>query len=102
MAASLIELEDNITVEVDTPEDEQISGGFARRVESKLDIIRPILLKVSRTISDTWKDMDRHADVEQAEIHFGLSFGAEGNVYVTKSTIGANLSVKLVIKPKKV
>lgn len=102
MTATLIQLEDDITVEVNTPEAEQVGGGFARKVESKLDVIRPVLLKVSEAVSNTWKEVGRSADVEQAEIDFGLSFGAEGNIYVTKSTIGANLSVKLIIKPKKV
>jgi hypothetical protein len=39
-------------------------------------------------------------NIEQAEIELGLSFEGEGNLYVTKSKLGANLTVKLVLTPK--
>lgn len=39
-------------------------------------------------------------DIERAEIELGLSFEGEGNLYVTKSSAGANLKVKLSLKPK--
>jgi hypothetical protein len=39
-------------------------------------------------------------NIEQAEIELGLSFKGEGNLYVTKSKLGANLTVKLVLTPK--
>jgi hypothetical protein len=38
--------------------------------------------------------------IEQAEVEIGLSFEGQGNLYVAKSAIGANLTVKLVLKPK--
>jgi hypothetical protein len=38
--------------------------------------------------------------IEQAEIQIGFSFEGEGNLYVTKSKAGANLTVKMVLKPK--
>lgn len=38
--------------------------------------------------------------IEQAEVELGLSFEGEGNLFVTKSTLGANLKIKLILKPK--
>ncbi|MGK7895225.1 MAG: CU044_2847 family protein [Xenococcus sp. (in: cyanobacteria)] len=103
MATGLIKLEDCILVEVEVPETRQIagSGGIYRSFQKTLDMIQPVLVSVSNAVTTTWKELNHNVDVEQAEINFGLCFGAEGNVYITKSTIEANLAVKLVLKPKK-
>jgi hypothetical protein len=39
-------------------------------------------------------------DIDAAEVQVGLSFEAEGNIYIAKSRAAANLTVKLVLKPK--
>ena len=39
-------------------------------------------------------------NIEQAEIQLGLSFEAEGNLYITKAKGNANLTIKLTLKPK--
>lgn len=98
MTTELIKLEDGTVVEIACPESEKISGGFARKVSASLDVIQPILNNISRVVSNTWKGLRGEVIVDQAEIEIGLSFGAEGNVYITKSTAGANLSIKLIIR----
>jgi hypothetical protein len=102
MTSKLIELEDGTFVEVEVPPDQaqQISGGFADKVTATFDKIKPILIKTCRPIADAWKEINREMQIEQAEIELGLSFEGEGNLYVTKSKAGANLSVKLVLKPR--
>lgn len=102
MATKLIELDDGMLVEVEVPKDQaqQISGGFADKVNATFEKIKPVLLKTCRPITEVWKELNKEMQIEQAEVELGLSFEGEGNLYVTRSKIGANLTVKLVLKPK--
>lgn len=102
MATKLIQLEDGTLVEIEVPADQaqQISGGFADKVSATFDKIQPILVKTCRPITAAWKEISREIHIEQAEIELGLSFEGEGNLYVTKSKAGANLTVKMVFKHK--
>ena len=102
MNTKLIELEDGTLVEVKVPPDQaqQISGGFANKVTSTFEKIRPILTKICQPMTATWSELNKDMNIEQAEIELGLSFEGEGNLYITKSKAGANLTVKLIMKPK--
>ena len=102
MATKLIRLEDGTLVEVEAQpnEVEQISSRTADRVEESLDKIVPILVKVCQPLIAAWQQLDQGALLEQAEVELGLSFEGEGNIYVTKAKAGANLTVKLVLKPR--
>ena len=101
MPTRLIELDDGtlVEVEVSAEDAQEISGGFAEKVGSTFDKIKPILLNTCRPIASAWQEINRHMEIEKAEIALGLSFEGEGNLFVTKSKAGANLSVKLVLKP---
>jgi len=102
MPTKLIQLDDGTMVEIEVPQDQaqQIAGGFADKVNSTFDKIRPILLNVCRPVTEAWKELNKEMNIEQAEIQIGLSFEGEGNLYITRSKAGANLTVKLVLKPK--
>lgn len=102
MNTKLIQLEDGTLVEVEVQEGQvqEISGSFADRVNSTFDNVKPILLKTCRPIAAAWKEINQEMHIEQAEVELGLSFEGEGNLYVTKTKAGANLTVKLVLKPK--
>ena len=102
MGTKLIELEDGTLVEVEVSEEQvqPISGGFAEKVSGTFDKIRPILLKTCQPIVSVWKELNKEMHIDQAEVTLGLSFEGEGNLFVTKSKAGANVTVKLVIKPK--
>ena len=102
MATKLIQLDDGTLVEVEvSPEQAQpISGGLAEKVNETFDKIHPILVRTCRPIAAAWTEINQEMNVEQAEVQIGLSFEGEGNLYVTKSKAGANLIVKLVLKPK--
>ena len=103
MATKLIQLEDDTLVEVEVQPDQAqpISGGFADRVDTTFDKIRPILLRVCRPIADVWQEINQEMNIEQAEVEVGFAFEGEGNLYVVKSKATANLTVKLVLKPNK-
>jgi hypothetical protein len=102
MATKLIELEDGILVEVEVPEDQarQISSHLADKVSSTFDQIQPILVKTCHPIIAAWKEISEDIQIEQAEVELGFSFEGEGNLYVTKAKGKANLTVKLMLKPK--
>ena len=102
MATKLIELEDGTLVEVEVPGNEvqPISGEFADKVGSTFDKIQPLLVRTIRPITAAWQELSQDMDIERAEIELGLSFEGEGNLYVTRSSAGANLKVTLSLKPK--
>lgn len=102
MATKLIRLQDGILVEVEVLENqvEAISGGLAKKVERTFDEIRPVLIKVGDSIVDVWKGLQDSIEIDQTEIEIGFSFEAEGNVYIAKSAIGANILVRLHVKNK--
>ncbi|NEP44654.1 MAG: hypothetical protein F6K35_37745 [Okeania sp. SIO2H7] len=106
MANQLIELDDGTLVEVELPEGQaqEISGGFAKRVNATFANIRPLILKTCHPIAAAWKELreelGQEMTIEEAEVELGLSFEGEGNLYVTKSKATANITVKLILKPK--
>jgi hypothetical protein len=102
MATKLIKLQDGTLVEVDVPGEEvqQISGSLADKVDATLSNIKPILLKTCQPIVAALKDLRDAVDLEQVEIELGLSFEAEGNLYITKANLGANLTVRMTLKNK--
>ena len=102
MATRLIELENGILVEAEVSEEEAqpISTRVVKEVKSNFDKVKPILVSVSRPIADAWREINKDMEIEQAEVQINFSFEGEGNLYVTKAKAGANLSVKLVLKPK--
>ena len=101
MPTKLIQLKDStlIEIQVSSGEAEKISGGFASRVDSTVETIKPLLIKVCRPITDAWEEVNQKATLEQAEVEIGLAFETEGNLYITKSTATANIKVKLILKP---
>ena len=104
MTTGLIELSSDeggvlIEAEVEEGERRQVSGA-ATRVSESLDQIAPILRAVCKPIANTWSELNRDVTVESAEVQFGLSFEASGNVFIANGKGGANLTVKLNLKPK--
>jgi len=102
MTTQLIRLNDETLVEVEIASGitEPISGGSARRVDATFDEIAPLLVKTCRPIAAAWTEISQIAKIDSAEIELGLSFEAEGNLYIAKSKAGANLKVKLTLKEK--
>lgn len=104
MATKLIELKEGVLVEVEVSANDAraISGGLAEKVSASFSSIRPILETVAQSLADTWHGMNPHVDVEKMTLELGLSFEGEGNIYITKVTSGANLTVSMELKPKAV
>ena len=102
MSTKLIQLDDGTLVEVEVSEDQahQISGGFAEKVGSNLEKIKPLLVKKCCPVVEAWQEINGATDIDQAEIQLGISFEGEGNLYITKTKANANLTIKLILKPK--
>lgn len=104
MATKLIRLSDEnetlVEVEASYQEARPIAGGVADKVEASFDRVRSLLVSVCRPITETWKQLNKEMDIDQVEVEVGLSFEGEGNLFITKTTTGANLKVKLSLKPK--
>src|SRR5205823_11342022 len=100
MATKLIRLEDGTLVEVEVPTEEvqQISGSLADRVNATIDKMKPVLLNTCKPIIAAVKDLREDVDLEQVEVEVGLSFDAEGNIYITKAKFGANVLVRMTLK----
>jgi len=102
MNTRLIKLQDGTLVEVEVRggELQPIAGGAADHVAASIDKLTPILIKVCQPIVAAWGELNKDMSIEHAEVELGLSFEGEGNLYVTKATAGANLKVRLVLKPR--
>lgn len=100
MGTRLIKLEDGTLVEVEVPDNEvqQISGSLADKVDATFSKITPILLKVCHPVASAVKDIRSEIDLEQVEVELGLSFEAEGNIYITKANLGANVIIRMTLK----
>jgi len=62
--------------------------------------VKPLLVNAARPVLEAWHELSADMQVEQAEIELGLSFETEGNVFIARGTAGANMVVKLTLKPK--
>ena len=98
MSTKLIRLADDILIEVEadpSAPQKAFGGQIIQKVEDvTLDAIKHVLERVV----DATRVLQRDKKADEAEIEFGLSFEAEGNVYVTKLNGTANLTVKLIFK----
>lgn len=101
METRVVTLEDGTRIQIDVSDEQaqQIAGGIDT-IKGSFDKVQPVLTKICRPLVNTWKELNKEMSIEQAEVELGLSFEGEGNLFVTKSTLGANLKVKLILKPK--
>ena len=102
MASRYIELKDGITVEIGGPRErrEEMSSAKLERVESTIDMLANVVEKIFRPIGDSLanmrKGLDTPIEIEKAEVEVGLSFSAEGGVFITKVSAEGSLTVKII------
>lgn len=101
METKVVTLEDGTRIQIDVSEEQaqQISGGIDT-IKGSFDKVQPLLLNICRPLVSTWNELNKEMSIEQAEVELGLSFEGEGNLFVTKSSLGANFKLKLILKPK--
>jgi NTP-dependent ternary system trypsin peptidase co-occuring protein len=95
MNTTLIELQDGVYIEaiVRRSDLQPVSGGLPDRVQTSLEALKPIILRVCGPIKALWPELNQDIKVEKLEIEFGLSFEAEGNIFVTRAKTEANITV---------
>lgn len=100
MATKLIKLEDGTLVEVEVSgtQVQQISGNLADKVDATFSKIKPVLLKTCQPIAEAIKEIRNEIELEQVEVDLGLSFESEGNIYITRAQLGANVLIRMTLK----
>lgn len=105
MSSRYIELKDNIIVEVGSPGEPrtEMSGGVLDRVDTTVDqigqIVERIVRPIGETLSGLYDTLNVPIKVDKAEVELGLSFSAEGNIFVAKAKTEGSLSVKISFIP---
>ncbi len=57
-------------------------------------------MQVAQSLGNTWQGMNPYVEIDTMTVELGLSFAGEGNIYITKVSSAANLTVTLALKPK--
>lgn len=62
--------------------------------------IEPVFLNVSKSIANIFQKANEEVEIPKAEVTLNLGFSTEGNVFICKGKVDANISVKLTIQKK--
>jgi len=102
MTSKLIQLEDGTLVQVEVTGDEvqRMSGGAPTKVKATLARIQPVLLTVCNPIVEAVKNLRENVDLEHVEVEVALSFNADGNIFVAKTSFGTNILVRMTLTKK--
>jgi len=97
----LIELDDGTYIQVDAlpGEPEEVAASLAERVSSSFEKLAPVLMGVCDPFIDIWRELNAKVSMQQAELEIGLAFEGEGNLYITRTTASANVTVRLIFQP---
>lgn len=107
MGTSYLELADGIIVEIGSPGEKrkEMHSGDLERVDSTFEMVGNIVEKIARPIGESFRNMQTALaipiEVEKAEIELGISFAAEGTIFVAKSKAEGSLNIKIIFRPVK-
>jgi Trypsin-co-occurring domain 1 len=107
MASHYLQMDDGIIVEVGSPGDrrQEMHESALEQVDAKIESAGNLIEKVVRKIGASFIHMHEALDVpievESAEVEMGLSFSAEGWIFITKAKAEGSLSIKIVFTPFK-
>ena len=106
MATKLLTFNEGVVVEVGVQRDDnqEMSTSAAERLGRSFDSVGLLIQQVVKPIKDAFvhlhDDLAIPVKIDSAEVELGLSFSAEGNIFVTKATGEASLKITLKFKPK--
>jgi hypothetical protein len=95
----IIPLADGLSVEVDVEDGRQAVSTVGDLATKGWNQIENVLRTVTKPFVNVYNDLSKEATVSEIEIEIGLSFEAEGGIFIVKSRGSANLSVKVKLKP---
>jgi hypothetical protein len=104
MATKFLELGDGIFVEIAAPEElrEEMHTSTAERVSTTMRSVASMVKDVVRPLADSFTNLYEALDVpiavDAAEVELGVSFSAEGQIFVAKTKGEGTLKLKVVFK----
>ena len=105
MATKFLEFKDGVIVEIGGPSDvrKQMHTASADQIDTTMDIVGTMLSRILVPIRNSFAGLQESLNVpvavDSADVELGLSFSAEGNLFVTKSKAEGALKVKITFKP---
>lgn len=107
MSTKYLELADGVIIEIGGAQDvrEEMHTSTAELIDTTMDMVsqrlRKILAPIANSFHSLYDSMDVPIEVESAEVELGLSFSAEGNIFVAKSKAEGTMKVTVSFKPKR-
>jgi hypothetical protein len=104
MVQQLLELDTEdggtILVAVDMPEEAvgRVSAPGEppiKKLDQSFDVVRALIVRGCRPLTKAFEQLHQETQATNAEVEFGISFTAKGNVYLMESSGGATLKVKV-------
>lgn len=95
-----IKLKDGVEVEVLVNDDQAIEIADGSIVNSSIDKVQELLIKVMKPISNTYQELSKDIEIENAKVTIGVNVGVEGNFILAKSSAGSNIKVEMSFKTK--
>lgn len=91
-------LKDGIEVEVELSGPEEIS--YQDHVNSSISELGELLKKTISPVSNTLKELNKEVAISETKVTLGVKIGAEGNFFIAKSSLNANIQVEMLLKEK--
>ena len=104
MSTKFLELKDGVIVEIGAPSEvrEEMHASTAERVDTTMRMVASMVGNIVRPLGDAFSHLydalDVQIAVETAEVEMGLSFSAEGQIFIAKSKAEGTLKIKVVFK----
>jgi hypothetical protein len=104
MATKFLELKDGVIVEIGAPSDsrEEMHTSTAERVDTTMEMVGSMLSRILAPIGDAFRGVREVANtpiaITTAEVELGLSFSAEGNLFVTKTGVEGTLKINVTFR----
>jgi len=108
MPTKFLELKDGVIVEIGAPTAlrEEMHTSTAEQVNTTMRMVASMVGDIVRPLGDAFSHLYDALDVpiavETAEVELGLSFSAEGQIFIAKSKAEGTLKIKVVFKTTQV
>jgi hypothetical protein len=104
MTTKFLELDDDVLVEIAAPAElrDEMHSSTAEHVSTTMEMVAAKIGDIVRPLGDSFTHLydalDVPVAVDSAEVELGVSFSAEGQVFIAKAKAEGTLKVKVVFK----
>jgi hypothetical protein len=108
VGTKFLALQGGVIVEIDDPDSDRVEmhAATAEQVDTTVEMVGSMLGRILQPIGDAFADLSQALNVpvavSSAEVELGVSFSAEGNLFIAKSKGEATLKVKVSFRPLQV